>query len=390
MLQSYVVDGETLDSLDLKVLLVGNGIAVDDAVCEAFKHSHRVPADIRKRRRRWGTLFLPDQTVVSISDVGDASPFRLTIGSGGTPCLTHRDEFVTEVSFPPATRLFEQTTSNGVPFQEIGALQGRDVLALGYLWPCEFAKARLACKFCICGNHTQQAVIDGHADDHIATAQEAAEVIHYAVNVEKCVRHIQITGGSTFRAEDEIDRYAEILRAVDRLAGRENIPGELLVYTTPPRDPRYIDKLFVADVGRVMIDMEFWDEDGLREMSPGKARWTGAKRSLDTLLYIAETYGPNRACSEFVTGFEPVESFLEGAEYLASRGVVPIPSIWLRHGTPDPGKSVVPGLDYFRTLRKAVAAIYEKYQVEPPGDIGFNVNFSRDIWNHREALLSAA
>lgn len=388
MLQSYVVDGQVLDSLDLKALLVGTGMLVDDEVCEAFRSTHRVPREVRKRRR-WGTLLLPDRTVVSISDVGQASPFRLKIGPNGAPCLTFGEEFVAEVDFPPATSLFEQKTSRGVPFGELAAMQGWDTLVLGYLWPCEFAKARMACKFCHCGNNTQQATIEGRSDDCVATAQDVGEIIHYAVNVEKCVRHIQITGGSTFRASEEVGRYAEILRTIDEVAGRANILGDLLVYTTPPSDPREIDKLFAAGVGRVLCDLEFWDEDCFREMCPGKAKWTGAKRALDTLLYIARTYGPNRACSEFVVGFEPVESILAGAEYLASHGVVPIPTIWHPHGTPDPGRSVTPGLEYFRKLRKGIAAIYQKYLVEPFGDIGFNVNISRDIWNHREEILRA-
>jgi len=389
MLPSYVVDGQPLDSLDLKVLLVAEGTCVDDEVWESLASTHRVPLELMNRRR-WGAGLLPDRTVVSIADVGEASPFRLKIGSHGAPCLTHRHRFVAEISFPPATKLFEQTTSRGTPFRDIAAVQGWDVLIFPYLWHCEFAKARMACKFCHCGNFTQQAVIDGTLEDFVVSPEDVGEVVHYAVNVEKRFRHLQITGGSTFRATEEIDRYLEVLRAIDRVAGRANIPGEVLVYVTPPSDPREIDRLFAAGAGRVLCDLEFWDEACLREMCPGKAKWTGRKRSLDTLVHIAETFGPNRACSEFVVGFEPVDSILEGAEFLARHGVVPIPTVWGRHGTPDPGKSVTPGLQYFRKLRKGMAAIYQKYGVEPFGDIGFNVNISRDIWNHREAILRAA
>ncbi len=224
----------------------------------------------------------------------------------------------------------------------------------------------------------------------MVSPRDVAEVVHYGVNVERCVRDIQITGGSTFNASAEIDRYVEVLRAIDEVAGRANVPGEMLVYTTPPADPREVDKLFEAGAARVLCDMEFWDEDLLREICPGKAKWTGAQRALDTLLYIARTHGPNRASCEFVVGVEPVESVVAGAEYLASHGVVPIPTIWSRHGTPHPGRSVTPGLEYFRSLRKAMAAIYEKYEVEPFGHMGFNVNISRDIWNHREEILRAA
>ena len=389
MLQTYTVAGEVMDSLDLKVLLVGKGVHVDDEVCEALSRTRRAPRDVRKRRRS-GVLLLPDRTVVGVAGNDPATPFRVRMGDGGAPCLTWGDEFLAEVTFPPATALFEQTTSRGVPFRDVAAMQGWDVLVLGYLWPCEFARARMACKYCHCGNYTQEAAVAGRMDDVLATPRDVAEIIDYGVNVEKTVRHIQITAGSTFDASAEVDRYVEVLRAVDDVAGRRNIPGELLVYTTPPADPREIDKLFDAGAGRVLCDLEAWDEECLRAMCPGKARWTGKQRALDLLLYIARTHGPNRASSEFVAGHEPVESILEGAEFLASHGVVPIPSIWFRHGNPDPGISVVPGLEYFRKLRRGFAEIYRKYPVEPFGDIGFNVNFSRDIWNHRDEILQAA
>ena len=133
-------------------------------MCEAFAfHPPRSHGVVRSRR--WGTALLPDRTVVTIADVGQASPFRLKIGSNGMPCLTHRERFVAEVSFPPATALFEQKTSRGVPFRDIVTMQGWDVLVFAYLWPCEFAKARMACKYCHCGNFTQQAVIEGRFED---------------------------------------------------------------------------------------------------------------------------------------------------------------------------------------------------------------------------------
>ena len=56
--------------------------------------------------------------------------------------------------------------------------------------------------------------------------------------------------------------------------------------------------------------------------NPGKVKFTGKQRQLDCLDYIAQTYGPNKACSSFIVGVEPAESFLEGAECLASRGIV--------------------------------------------------------------------
>ena len=214
---------------------------------------------------------------MTLADVGHVSPFQLKIGSNGTPCLTHRDRFVTEVSFPPATTLFEQKTSRGVPFCDIASMQGWDVLVFAYLWPCEFAKARMACKYCHCGHFTQQEIIEGRFEDFRVDARDVAEVIHFGVNVEKTVRHLQITGGSTFHATEEIDRYVEVLRAIDQVAGRANISGELLVYVTPPADPRDVRQAVRGGGGTRAVRHGILDEGCLREMCPGKAKWTGAE-----------------------------------------------------------------------------------------------------------------
>lgn len=383
MLQTYVVADETLDSLDLKVLLLGKGIRVHEEVYKTFGPTRRISLS----PRACNTMFLPDSTVVHIADVGSAAPFHLELGAGGSPRLTCGGAFVTEVSFPPSVDFYRQRTSRGVLFGDLAVLQGRDSLAFPYLWPCEFAKARQACKFCHCGNYTQQQCDEGTWQDFEFTPQDVAEVVQYAVNVEKCASLVQLTAGSTFHADREIDRYVEILRAIDDAAGLDNVPGEVIVYTTPPSNPADTDRLFAAGVDRVACDMDLWDERLSRQMCPGKSKWTGRDRHLEALLHIAETQGPNKACSVFVVGMEPVETFLSGAEYLASHGIVPLPSPWMPHGVAAPNKPATPDLDYYRRLRRGVATIYENYGCEPPGDTGFNVCLGRDTWNHRAELL---
>ena len=383
MLRQFAVDGETLDSLDLKVLILTKGVFVDDEVYRALAATQR----ISPHPLECSALFLPDNTVVHLADVGPTAPFHLTLDHGDNPCLLRGDDFITNVSFPPKTDFYEQRTSSGVPFRGMAVLQGHDVLSFPYLWPCELAKARLACKFCHYGNYTQQQSIEGTHQDVVFAPQDVAEVVNYAVNVERCARYVQLTGGSTVNVKEECDRVARIIGTIDEVAGLASIAGEIVVYATPPSDPHEIDELFAAGADRVACDIEIWDEELARQICPGKAKLTGRQRHLDTLLHIAESYGPNKACSAFVVGLEPVESFLSGAEYLASNGVVPVPSIWMPHGLPVAGRPTAPDLDYYRKVKKGLAEIYYKYQCEPPGDAGFNVCLCRDTWNRRLEIV---
>ena len=379
----FQVDGETLDSLDLKVLLLTKGMFVHDEVHRTLGAAYRISPDPLE----CNALFLQDGTVVHVADIGPTAPFHLTLDAEGDPCLLHNNDLLAKVSLPPNTDFYQQHTSRGVPFRGMAVLQGHDVLSFPYLWPCEFAKARLACKFCHYGNFTQRQSIEGKHQDVVFTPHDVAEAVHYAVNVEKFAKYVQLTGGSTMNTTGECDRVIEILDTIDDVAGFASIAGEIIVYTTPPSDPNEVDKLFAAGADRIACDIEIWDEELAAQICPGKAKLTGRQRHLDTLLHIAETYGPNKACSAFVVGLEPAESFLSGAEYLAGNGIVPVPSIWMPHGLPVTGRPAAPDLDYYRRIKRGLAEIYHKYQCEPPGDAGFNVCLCRDTWNHRSELI---
>jgi hypothetical protein len=107
------------------------------------------------------------------------------------------------------------------------------------------------------------------------------------------------------------------------------------------------------------------------------------------LEYIAEKFGPNKAFSAFVAGLEPLEEMVAGAEYLASRGVVPAFSVWM----PPPGSvgpdAKPPGLDYYRQARREFARLYKTYNLNPPGTpAGSHVSLCRDIYRNMDAILA--
>ena len=265
----------------------------------------------------------------------------------------------------------------------MGVLQGVDVLSFPYLWPCEYASAGLACQFCHTGGYSQQLAKEGSPEPTAPSAHDVAEAVRYAVITEKVTQHIQVTGGATITPQAECRRVVEILDTIGEVAGFDKIPGEISVFTSPPAEPSLIDEVFAAGADRVACDIEIWNDELAARICPGKSRFAGRERHLRTLLHIAEKFGPNKACSAFVVGLEPPESFLAGAEFLARRGVVPVVSVWMPHGRPVLGRTVAPGLDFYRRVRDRIAELYEQYGIIPPGGAGFNVCICRDIWNQQ-------
>ena len=159
---------------------------------------------------------------------------------------------------------------------------------------------------------------------------------------------------------------------------------------TAPRDPESIEQVFAAGADRVAHDVHVWDRDLHAQMAPGHAHHVGRDTQLRALEYIARRFGPNKAFSAFVAGLEPLESMLEGAEYLASRGIVPAFSVWMPTPGSTDGSIKPPGLAYYRAARREFARLYRQHDLNPPGiPAGSHVSLCRDIYRFADEILAA-
>jgi hypothetical protein len=396
---SYRLGNETVDSVELKALVISRGVKVSGKVYKTLGKKYRVFPDPLK----CNSFILPDGTIVLMTDLAFhmeyirsaiswdilrqvkylpqlKTPFTLEYSSDDSAVLRYRNSDVTEVRFPPYSEFYKQKTASKLPFIGNAVLQGTEWLSFQCLWSCDYACAGEPCQYCYSGGVFEERTRKKKELPRFPTPEDAAEIAEYAILKEKSARSIQITGGSTFNTRAETDRIVAFIDAIVNKVGKKNIAGEILVYTTPPSDPSMIDAVFESGADRISSSVEIWDEQLANEIMPGKMKHTGRKRHLDCLEYIAKKFGSGKACSNFMIGVEPVESCLAGAEYLASKGVVPIASVWIPFGRPVRGSMQAPGLDYYRRIREGFAGLYKKFKLEPPGGTGLNVCMCRDIY----------
>jgi len=373
----FNLDGQSVDALDLKTLLITRGINVPEEITRRFGHTHRLAPT--SDPFACNCLLLPGGIPAHLFHIGPGAEFSLAADPAGKPWLTYRGQPVTPVDFPPATRFYEQRTRAGFPFGMMAVLQGLDVVSFPYLWPCQFALMGQPCDFCYQGNMTLAMRQAGQPLPPIASPGDVAEAVEYGVR--QCgIRDVQLTGGSEVdSARGEVPLVVDILAAIDRKLGLDKIPGEIYVYTSAPKGPAAVDALFAAGVDRVAYDLNVWDEAIFEQVCPGISRHVGRAQQLRALEYAARKHGPNKTCSAFVVGLEPLDSLLAGAEYVAGRGIVPLFSIWLPHNRPVRGSTAAPALDYYRRARRGFAELFAKYRLEPPGASGLNVCICRDL-----------
>lgn len=393
---SYLLDGQTVDSVELKCLVVSRGVRIDRDVYQKLGPAFR----IYPNALTCNCFKLPDNTIVMATDIGFhlstlssmfswdnlkllrymndmQTDFRIAL-SDGTPVLLYKGKEVTPIRFLPGTRFYAQKTSSGMPFAGNAVLQGCDWVAFQCLWPCEYACAGKPCQYCFSGGQFEALARRNRPMPFIPSPADVAEVVRYAVK-EDGVNSIQITGGSTFRAEDEERHIQAYLNAIDETVGRKNIRGEILLYITPPEKTEVIDRYFRLGASRIACSLEVWDDALGASITPGKRLFTTKRRHLDALTYIAETYGPGKAFSNFIIGLEPLESLAEGAAWLAERGIIPSASVWMPFGKPVNGSMRPPELEYYRRVKEMLAQLYVKYALEPAGGCGLNVCVERDI-----------
>jgi len=378
---TFKLDGQDVDVFDLKTLLITRGINVPEEITAQFGRTRRLAST--SDPFACNCLLLPGGIPAHMFDVGPGAEFSLALNSAGRPCLTHHGQPVTEVDFPPTTCFYDQHTRGGFPFRMMAVLQGVDVVSFPYLWPCQFALGGQPCHFCYQGNMTLDMRRAGQPLPPIASPEDVAEAVEYGLR-EDGIRDVQLTGGSEVdSACGEVPLVVDILAAIDRTAGLANVPGEIYVYTSAPKDPAAADALFAAGVDRVAYDLNVWDEAIWEQACPGIFRHIGRQQQLRALEYAARRHGPNKVCSAFVIGLEPLESLLAGADYVAQRGIVPLFSLWLPHSRPVRGSTTPPGLDYYRRARQGFADLFARYKLEPPGASGLNVCMCRDIVTHQ-------
>ena len=398
-MNKYVIDGNCIDSIELKCLIISRGIRVDDAVYRRHKNTARLSMS----PLCCNCLLLSDSTVVQLTDInfhlhylssifkwdnirlskylGDLStPFSLRI-QDDRPTLFYNNLEIDTVSFPPVSSFYRQKTAMGSPFVGNAVLQGLDWVAFQCLWTCEYAAAGQPCQFCFSGADFDNAAKKGKTLPKAIHASDVAEIVNYALNNDN-VTNIQITGGSTFDGSAESKHITEYLTAIEK--SQPCMAGELLLYITPPTDLSLIDRYFVLGASRIACSIEVWDINLASDITPGKIKITGRDKHLRALEYIVQKYGHGKAFSNFIIGIEDFSTLAEGSNRLAERGILPAASVWMPMGRPVQGSMKAPNVDYYRRVKELFAELYTKYGLEPTKSRGLNVCIEREIWNYAQ------
>ncbi|MDQ6806186.1 MAG: radical SAM protein, partial [Actinomycetota bacterium] len=177
------------------------------------------------------------------------SPFALdTRGRLTRDGVVVEDTVVEAVERP---RFYDLETADGIPFDQLARLHGRDVLATTVVQTCiRYTSEDTRCRFC-----TIEESLRAGATTQVKRPDQLAEVAAAAVRLDG-VRQMVMTTGTSGGADRGAKHLCKCVRAV-----KAAVPGmPIQVQIEPPVDPSWIDALSEAGADAIGIHIEALDQ----------------------------------------------------------------------------------------------------------------------------------
>ena len=300
----------------IKFEILASGLKVSDRAGQFVAHAK---GPIRTRSGASGGLdiILPHHVHVNSpvnKQVSSQSQLWLDVDDDGAFVIKRDRQTLCKAQLQPVPKYYTLTTSDGVPMVKVGQLCSGDRFCYGMTGPyCFFWKADRRCKFCSIG-------LNKDRDAARKTTGQMLEALAAAIEDPLVPAKHVLLGGGTPNAKD----MGAVLAAELCEAIKKRFDLSCYVMICAPLKNEYIDLMWRAGVDELGMNLEFYSDSAWEQFIPGKAKYIGKKRYIEALEYAVSRFGPINTRSILIVGLEDPEYTIEGAELLASMGVMPI------------------------------------------------------------------
>jgi radical SAM protein (TIGR04043 family) len=220
---------------------------------------------------------------------------------------------VATASFPARPRFYDLSTADGVPYNQIAVLHGRDVLATTVLQTCIRYESRAkTCKFCAIG----QSLAAGRTIARKTPAQ-LAEVARAAVELDGVKHMVMTTGTPPGR-----DRGAAVL-AESAAAIRAAVDLPIQAQCEPPEDDAWHRRMADAGVDSLGMHLEVVTPEVRDRIMPGKAK-VPLEKYFDSFEAAVAVFGRGQVSTYILAGLgDTAEAILDVSRRLVRIGVYP-------------------------------------------------------------------
>lgn len=210
-------------------------------------------------------------------------------------------------------RFYDMTTAEGVSYEKIAKLHGKDVLTTTVVQTCVRYAESERCRFCAI-----EESLNRGSTIAVKTPAMLAEVAEAAYRLDGVSQMVMTTGTSNGR-----DRGARHLaRCVQ--AVKKAVPDlQIQVQCEPPADLSTLTDLRIAGAGSIGIHVESMDDDVRRRWLPGKSR-VPLDEYREAWREAVRVFGWNQVSTYIIIGLgEKDDEVVAAAGELIDMGVYP-------------------------------------------------------------------
>jgi hypothetical protein len=214
------------------------------------------------------------------------------------------------VRLPEEPAWYRRETSNDVPMNRVGVLQGT-YLAI-YANPiCAFwnYSPRLNCRFCTTGQNV------GANESPVKALSDVIETCR-AAKEESGITFVHLNGG--FQGSRGLDFIAPYVKAI-----KEEVGLLVGVQLAPERDLSRYNRLVELGVDHLSFCLELIDADWFARVCPGKARVHGQALYLRAMQHSAGLLPRGAVSGEVIAGIEPEERTIAAIDRITELGAFP-------------------------------------------------------------------
>lgn len=293
--------------LALKISLLNQGVRISDYAIQNMKNKGM----IRQGVFHSVDLKFNNGIVINapyLTDFSVMSPFEIDF-NGKNYILKYYNRYLETISFDTLDTNRNKIASNGTMYGNVTFL-ATDRLRVHHQFRCYFKMHDQGCKFC---NVKPK---EGNYD-----LSDVFEIIDFYLN-NVDFRHFLIGGGSG-KAEIEQNNIMAIASYI-----RKHTKKPIYAMCLPPENIEVLEEYKKNDINEISFNIEIFNRKIARTTMPGKGK-IPLKQYENALKKAVELWGSSgNVRSMLVLGMEPIEDFLDGVEWLSSKGVMPIISIF--------------------------------------------------------------
>jgi hypothetical protein len=317
-----------LDEVKLAIELGDIGISYNPDDLKNFRSSETIPYPFQGLRP--GVAITLPHGIRASAKQSKWTPYSIIVEEG-TPVLYNEKEPVSRISFweRQVNPVLEEKISTGEKIKSILSIDPHGQIDVSYSAECALKDKGEDCLFC--SINVRERDPERLLVKNPRQIAEAYDIVRRA----GFGNHFKISGGFVPERR-EVEYYIDVVEAIK--ARQPKFKGVAVIGA--PADLSILPKYKEAGYTDLSHNLEVWNKDLFGFICPGKSRRNGGwQHWIDSLVAAVDVFGRGHVHSNFVGGLDSLEGFLEGVEFLSSKGVVAHWGMFApQKGTPLEGK----------------------------------------------------